>query len=132
MRDSPDSFNRMRSKTGSATRRDPRRAAVSEPPGELPPVTSPSGRASLPDREADEPLDADVLAGLGREVGAQLLDGLAVVLVAVDMLLVQQDDLAVPLLELTLDDARAHVLGLVGGELLEDADLAVLVLLRDL
>src|SRR3954451_14214697 len=86
----------------------------------------------LPDREADEALDDDVLAGLGREGGAQLLDRLAVVLVAVDVLLVEQDDLLVPGLQLALDDFGPDVLRLVGGLLLEDAGLAVLVLLGDL
>src|SRR3977135_3706343 len=118
MRDSPDSFNRMRLKTGSATTGGsygpPRRDVL------------------LADREAGEPLDDDVLAGLGREGGAQLLNRLAVVLVAVDVLLVEQDDVLVPGLELALDDLGPDVLRLVAGLLLEDAGLGVLVGLRDL
>src|SRR3954468_15986469 len=90
------------------------------------------GIGLLADGEADEALDDHVLARLGREVGAQLLDRLAVVLVAVDVLLVEEHDLLVPALELALDDLGADVLRLVGDLLLEDAGLAVLVLLRDL
>src|SRR3954471_23111843 len=70
--------------------------------------------------EAGEALDDDVLAGLGRQLGAQLLDGLAVVLVGVDVLLAQQDDLVEPLAELALRGAFAgllgHVLHLAGGD----------------
>src|SRR4051794_19242244 len=123
MRDSPDSFNRMRLKTGSATTRR------SYGPPWLDVVVN--GRL-LADGEPHEALDDDVLARLGGEVGAQLLDGLAVVLVAVDVLLVQQDDVLVPGLELALDDLGPDVLRLVGGLLLVDARLGVLVLLRDL
>src|SRR3954452_18720327 len=90
------------------------------------------GTGLLADGEADEALDDHVLARLGREVGTQLLDRLAVVLVAVDVLLVEEDDLLVPALELALDDLGADVLRLVGRLLLEDAGLAVLVLLRHL
>src|SRR3712207_4668854 len=107
MRDSPDSFSRIRLKTGS-----PNAAAI-----------------LLADREAHELLDHDVLAGLAREVAAQLLDRLAAVLVGVDVLLVEEHDLAVPLLQLALDDLGPDVLRLVGRELLEDARLAALVLL---
>src|SRR4051812_481565 len=122
MRDSPDSFNRMRLKTGSATTRR----------SYGPPWLDVGGNRLLADGEADEPLDDDVLARLGREVGAQLLDRLAVVLVAVDVLLVEQDDVLVPGLELALDDLGPDVLRLVGGLLLEDPGLGVLVGLRDL
>src|SRR4051812_26480648 len=109
MSDSPDSFSRMRLKTGSAKTR---RSYGPVRPDPL-----------LADREAGKALDDDVLAGLGREVAAQLLDGPAVVLVGVDVLLVQQDDVAVPLLQLALDDLGPDVVRLVGGQLLEDADL---------
>src|SRR5437870_510374 len=61
--------------------------------------------------EAGEALDDDVLAGLGRQLGAQLLDRLAVVLVGVDVLLAQQDDLVEPLAELALGGTLARLLG---------------------
>src|SRR5688572_8308095 len=96
MRASPDSFSRMRWNAGSAT----------------------AGLRA--DGEAGEPADADVLAGLRGDLVLQLLDGLALVLVLVDVLLVEQHDLLVPLAQLALDDPRADVLGLVGGLLLED------------
>src|SRR3954469_19163521 len=102
MRDSPDSFSRMRLNAGSGTAAHPNQAAGGSP-GRGGPV-SPRGRASLSDGVAHEALDDDVLAGLGGEVAAQLLDGLAVVLVGVDVLLVEQHDLGHPLLELALDD----------------------------
>src|SRR4051794_9971244 len=51
----------------------------------------------LTDGEPHEAPDDDVLAGLGREVRAELLDRLAVVLVGVDVRLLEQDDLLVPL-----------------------------------
>src|SRR5919198_1559421 len=63
---------------------------------------------------------------------APLLDRLAVVLVAVDVDLVEQDDLVEPALQLALDDPRAHVLGLVGGLLLEHPRLGVADVLGDL
>ena len=62
---------------------------------------------------------------LARQVVPQLLDRLAVVLVGVDVLLLEQDDLLHPLAQLALDDLRADVLGLVGGLLLEDAQLGL-------
>src|ERR671930_780780 len=107
MRDSPESFRRIRRKSGCGTRR-----------GSL-----------LAHGEAREPADHDVLAGLGREVRADLLDGAALVLLAVDVLLVEEHDLLEPLLELALGDLAADVLGLVGGLLLEDPQLGVLRLL---
>src|SRR4051794_7719224 len=74
----------------------------------------------LANLEPGEALDDDVLAGLGRQLGAQLLDGLAVVLVGVDVRLAQQDDLVEPLAELALRGAFAgllgHVLHLAGGD----------------
>src|SRR4051794_29853009 len=97
----------IRWKTGSGTARDPNGGA-----GRL------AWRHLLPDGETDEALDDDVLAGLGGEVGAQLLDRLAVVLVAVDVLLVEQDDVLVPGLELALDDLGPDVVRLVGDLLL--------------
>ena len=57
---------------------------------------------------------------------------LPLVLVGVDVRLVEQHDVAHPRLELALGDLRADVLGLVGGLLLEDAQLGVLGVLRDL
>src|SRR4051812_47233747 len=87
IRDSPESLTRIRLK--AATRAE----------------------TLLADGEADEAPDHDVLAGLGREVGPQLLDGLAVVLVAVDVRLLEQDDLLVPLAELPLGGLLAGLLG---------------------
>src|SRR3954454_18352498 len=107
MRASPDSLIRTRLKTGSSLNLGA-------------------------DREAGEPPDHDVLAGRPGEVGAELLDRLAAVLVLVDVRLVEQDDIVHPRLELALGDLRADVLGLVGPLLLEDPQLGVLGLLRDL
>src|SRR6188472_3158624 len=77
----------------------------------------------FPDTEADEPADDDVLAGLGRELGAELLDRLALVAVGVDVGLVEEHVLLQPLAPAALGDARTDVLGLVGGLLLVDAQL---------
>src|SRR5258706_4525938 len=107
MRDSPESFRSIRRKTGCGTR-----------PGSL-----------LADGEARESSYDDVLTGLARQVGAELLDRAAVVLLAVDVLLVEQHDLLEPLAQLALGDLAPHVLGLVGGLLLEHAQLGVLGLL---
>src|SRR5215213_5758638 len=104
MRASPDSFSRMRLNAAKGR-----------------------ARALLADREPDEAADADVLAGLGRQLVLQLLDRLALVPVRVDVRLVEEDDLLVPLAQLALDDPRADVLGLVGGLLLEDLRLALAV-----
>src|SRR5215213_3943700 len=104
---SPDSFRRMRSKAGRFT------------------------GALRPDREAGEAADDDVLAGRAGELGAQLLDRLAVVLVGVDVLLLEQHDLLHPLAQLALRDLRPDVVGLVGRLLLEHAQLGLLVLLGD-
>ena len=68
----------------------------------------------------------------GGDRGPQVLDRLAGVLVLVDVLLLQQHDLFHPLAELALGDLRADVLGLVGGLLLEDAQLGLLRVLGDL
>src|SRR3954453_6655258 len=93
---SPLSFSRMRSKTGSRA-----------------------------DGELGEAADDDVLTGGPGQLGAQLLDRLAGVLVAVDVRLPEQDDLLEPLVELALGDSRADLLGLVGGLLLEHAQLGL-------
>src|SRR5580700_6063811 len=61
--------------------------------------------------EACKSANHDVLAGLGRELVAQLLDCLAVELGVMHLLLEQHDRL-IPGVELALDDALAHVLGL--------------------
>src|SRR5215210_6595979 len=108
IRASPESLSRIRLKTGSAT--------------------GPSG----PDGESGEAADDDVLAGRARQLGAQLLDRLAVVLVAVDVHLVEEDGLLHPLAQLALGDLAADLLWLVGGLLLEDPQLGLLDLLRDL
>ena len=78
-----------------------------DPPERGPSATRP--RAYSPTGEAREAADDDVLAGLRRELGAQLLDRLAVVLVGVDVLLVEQHDLLDPLAQLALDDLRARM-----------------------
>src|SRR4051794_26468 len=101
---SPDSFSRTRLNAGS----------------DASPAT-----VLLADREAREAAHDDVLARLARELGAELLDGLAVVLVAVDVRLLEQDRLLHPLAQLALGDLRPHVLGLVGGLLLEHPQLGV-------
>src|SRR4051794_18480405 len=89
MRASPDSFSRIRLNAGTLAR-------------------------LLADREAREPPDDDVLARLRRELGADLLDRLAVVLVRVDVRLLEQHDLLEPLVDLALGGALARVLGDVG------------------
>src|SRR4051812_36371780 len=101
--------------------------------GHADPPAWPSLRFALvADLEPGEPADDDVLAGLRAELGAKLLDRLAVVLVGVDVLLVEQHDLLHPLAQLAFGDLRAHVLGLVGRLLLEDAQLGLLGLPGDL
>src|SRR5436309_11767119 len=82
--------------------------------------------------EAGEALDDDVLAGLGRQLGAQLLDGLAAVLVLVDVLLAQEDDLVEPLAELALRRALARLLGHVLHLAHRDPQLLAAALLGDL
>src|SRR3954447_12108609 len=67
-----------------------------------------------------EPADHDVLPRLRRRGRAQVLDRLTAVLALVHVLLVQQHDLLQPLAQPALGDLRPHVLGLVGGLLLED------------
>src|SRR5438128_159047 len=99
----------------------PRRRASEEPGG------TPGDRRSPcllgADLEAAEAPDHDVLAGLLRDLSAELLDCPPLVL-RVHVLLVQQDNVLESLLELALDDPAAHVLGLVGGLLLENTLLA--------
>src|SRR5215208_3957561 len=82
---SPDSLRRMRSNAGGAT-------------------------WLRPDREAGEAADHDVLPGGAGELGAQLLDRLALVLVGVDVRLLEQDDLLEPLPQLGLLLVLGHVL----------------------
>src|SRR3954453_5716404 len=86
----------------------------------------------LANLEPGEALDDDVLAGLGRQLGAQLLDGLAVVLVGVDVLLAQEDDLVEPLAELALRGALAGLLGPVLPLAGRDAQLLVARVVGDL
>src|SRR5690242_16207158 len=107
MRASPESLRRIRLKTGS-------------PIGGL--------RA---DGEAREAADHDILPGGAGELGAQLLDRLALVLVAVDVDLVEQDRLLHPLAQLALGDLAADLLRLVGRLLLEHAQLGLLGVLGD-
>src|SRR5215216_4082302 len=111
------------------------RSPISASPDSLRRIRSKAGRftgALRPDGEAREAADHDVLAGGPGELGAELLDRLAVVLVGVDVLLLEQHDLLHPLAQLALGDLGADVLRLVGGLLLEDAQLGLLVGLRDL
>src|SRR3954451_8772944 len=105
---SPESLSRIRSNAGS-----------------------PTGLLAA-DREAREALDDDVLAELAGQLGPDLLDRLALVLVGVDVRLRQEGDLLEPLAQLALGDLRPDVLRLVGRLLLEDAQLGVLGVLRDL
>src|SRR4051794_5690066 len=86
--DSPESFRRIRVNAGS------------------PAVIGRSAAVLLAHGEAGEAADHDVLAGLGGEVSADLLDRLALVLVRVDVDLTQQDDLVEPLVDPALGDLR--------------------------
>src|SRR3954452_15695071 len=106
MRASPDSFSRIRLNAGTLAR-------------------------LLADREAREPPDDDVLARLRRELGADLLDRLAVVLVRVDVRLLEQHDLLEPLVDLALGGALARVLWDVGHLAGVDAQLIGAVGLGD-
>src|SRR6478752_4747386 len=78
--------------------------------------------------------DADVLAGLRRQLLTQLLDRLRLMLLGVDMRLVQQRHLARPLGELAFDDFLDHVvrLSFLARLFLEDLALCVALLLGDL
>src|SRR5918996_1161910 len=110
IRASPESFSRMR-----LNRAEAKRVLL------------------LPHLEAGEAGDPDVLAGLGCDFGAQVLDRLALVELLVEVLLVEQRDLGRPFLELSADDLLDHLLRLSIGPrpLLEDGALARHVLLRD-
>src|SRR3954468_19445737 len=113
---SPDIFSRTR-----------RKAA-------LPLLVAPSSATGLllSHLEAGEAPDHHVLAGAGGDLGAQLLDRLAVVLVLVDVPLHQQHRLLEPLAQAPLDHLLLHLLGLsVGrGLLRKDAGLGLAALLR--
>src|SRR3954451_11449107 len=89
IRDSPESFRSTRLKTGSAM----------------------GGASLLADGEARKAADDDVLAGLARQLGPQLLDRLAVVLVRIDVRLLEQHDLLEPLAQLALGRLLTRVLG---------------------
>src|SRR5919204_109480 len=108
IRDSPESLSRTRLKRGSST-----------------------PRMLFPHAKAHEAADDHVLAGLGRKLGAQLLDRLVLVALGVDVGLVEQHMLFQPLAPATLGDPRADVLGLVCGLLLVDAQLGLPDLLGD-
>src|SRR5690348_8564398 len=87
-------------------------------------VLPPRGRTSyalFADHKPGEAGDPHVLAGLRRDLGAQLLDGLAVVGVGPNVLLLEQRGLLRPLLKLALDDLRNDVvrLALLAGLRLE-------------
>src|SRR4051812_30759033 len=76
-----------------------------------------AGNLSGADREPGEAPDDHVLAGLGRQLGAELFDRLALVLLRVDVLLAQQDDLVEPLADLALGGLLALGLGHAAGQL---------------
>src|SRR6266550_3501774 len=103
---SPESLSRMRLKAAATALR-------AYPGSDL-----------LADCKTGEPSDDDVLAGRRRELVAQLLDGLALELRIVHLLLEHHHRLQ-PGIELAQDDALAHVLGLVGRFLLIDSGLRV-------
>src|SRR5918992_1346500 len=105
IRASPESFSRMRLKAGSAN----------------------SGAHGEPREAADD----HVLPRRARQLLADLLDRLALVLVAVDVRLLEEDDLLEPLAQLALGDLGPDVLGLVGGLLLEHAQLGLLDVVGD-
>src|SRR6476646_820863 len=110
---SPESFSRMRLNLGSD--------AMSE-------------TTLFANPEVGEAGDADVLAGLRRQLLAQLLDRLRLVLLGVDVLLVEQRRFRRPLGELAIDDLFDHVVGLavLARLLLEDPLLRLALLRRDL
>src|SRR5437764_1801274 len=117
IRASPDSFRRTRRKAG--WRPSPSTAA------------SEAMLLFRAHREAREAADHHVLAGLRRELAAELLDRLAVVALAVDVRLAKEDGLVEPLRKPSLGDLRTDVLGLVLRLLLEDPALALPHLFRD-
>ena len=109
------------------------RSPISASPEQLQQDPPEGGLAHAPDGELREASGSTTFSpGLGGQLRAELLDRLAVVLVAVDVLLVEQDDLLHPLAQLALGDLGPHVLGLVGGLLLEHAQLGLLGLLGTL
>src|SRR5918998_1822147 len=113
---SPESLSRTRENAGAG----PSASVPSPSPG----TATGAGGLFLADGEALEAADKDVLARAGGGLGAQLLDRLAAVLVGVHVPLVEEDALLEPLAHAALGDPRAHVLRLVLGLLLEDAQLA--------
>src|SRR6476661_4915503 len=110
---SPESFRRMRPNLGSGV---------------------PMEATLFPYAEIGKARDADVLAGLRRQLLAQLLDRLRLVLLGVDVRLVEQRHLARPLGKLALDDFLDHVvrLAFLARLLLEDLALRLSLLLWDL
>src|SRR3954452_5530506 len=88
----------------------------------------------LADPEVGDASHANVLTGLRGELLAQLLDRLFLVLVGVDVLLLEQRDLASPFRHLTLDDLLHDIVGLalLARLCLEDAALGLALLLGDL
>src|SRR5215217_2452085 len=115
---SPDSLMRTRWNAGAA----PSACAVG--------AAAAAGSGSVANGEPREAADHDVLARLGGERGADLLDRAAFVLLAVDVRLLEQHDLLEPGVDLALDDVRANVVRLVGELLLGDAGLALDLLAR--
>src|SRR3954453_202516 len=93
IRASPDSFSSTRLNAGSS-------------------ATARTSYALFPDHKPGEAGDPYVLAGLRRDLGAQLLDGLAVIGIGAHVLLLEQRGLLRPLLELSVDDLRHDVVGL--------------------
>src|SRR3954447_20877798 len=85
-------------------------------------------KALVTDGKPYETPDDDVLAGLRGEVGAQLLDRLLVL----DMGLLEEDDLLVPLTQLALERLLASLLGHIVELLGVDALLGLLGILGDL
>src|SRR3954453_2070752 len=85
-------------------------------------------KALVTDGKPYETPDDDVLAGLRGEVGAQLLDRLLVL----DMGLLEEDDLLVPLAQLALERLLASLLGHIVELLGVDALLGLLGVLGDL
>src|ERR1019366_4740633 len=116
---SPESFRSMRVKAGAIGGSLSRYRAVTEPREGL-----------LAYGEACEPAYDHILTCGRRELVAQLLDGLALELGIVHLLL-EQHDRREPRVELAGDDFLAHVLRLVGRLLLVDARLGVTLLGRD-
>src|SRR4051794_6613274 len=117
IRASPEIFSSTRLKTGSAIGGKP----------------YPATGLFLADRVAREACDADVLARLRGQVGAQLLDRLALVAVGAHVLLLQEDHFRGPLAKLALDDLGDHVVGLalLLGLLFEDAPFRLALLGRN-